>query len=343
MTPPGRATELARLRRSDCSSPGITRRRAGKGFYYLDGEGRRIEDRDVIDRIKGLVIPPAWKDVWICPLDQGHIQATGIDDAGRKQYLYHERWSETRSARKFETMLDFARALPRLRRAVARDIDPDRASRESVLACGIRLIELGHFRIGSERYAAENETFGAATVTRDHVKLGPGTEEVSFEYVGKGSLERSVTIRDPGVRGVSELLLRRRSGPDDFLAFKDGRRWRDVASEDINGYIQEHAGERFSAKDFRTWNGTVMAAMALAEGEPPSTARKRDQRIRRAVELVAEELGNTPAVARDSYISPRLLDLYRNGQKIESKSSSAPRWASRGLSAVEGRVLELLD
>ena len=334
---------MTRLRRSDCSSPGITRRRAGKAFYYLDSEGQRIRDEDVIDRIKGLVIPPAWKEVWICPLDQGHIQATGIDDAGRKQYLYHEKWSETRSARKFESMLDFAMALPRLRRAVASDIDPDEASRLSVLACGVRLIELGHFRIGSERYAEENETFGAATVTRDHVELGPGRDEVTFEYVGKGSLERRVTIRDGKVRGVSRILLRRRSGPEDFLAYKDGRRWRDISSDDINEYIREHAGETFSAKDFRTWNGTVMAAVELARGDLPGTARGRDRRIRRAVEAVAEELGNTPAVARDSYISPRLLDLYRNGQRIELRSASAPIWSRTGLSKVEKRVLELLD
>lgn len=333
---------MARLKRADCSSPGITRRRAGKGFVYLDEAGKRIADRDAIERIKGLVIPPAWKEVWICPRDNGHIQATGIDGAGRKQYLYHEKWSADRSARKFDSMLEFAARLPKLRRAVDDDLDPEEPSRESALACGIRLMDLGHFRIGSEQYAEQNETYGVATIRKEHVTLGAADDEVVFEYAAKGSLERSVALEDAQVRRFTERLLRRRGGPGDFLVYKDGRRWADVSSDDLNRYIQTHAGEGFSAKDFRTWNGTVIAALALSVGDLPTTARGRDRRIKDAVAEVADELGNTPAVARGSYIDPRLLDLYRNGQTIGLKSRNAKRWSRRGLSTVEKRVLELL-
>lgn len=331
---------MARLKRADCNSPGITRRRAGKGFLYLDENGERIADRDVVERIKGLVIPPAWDEVWICPKENGHIQATGFDDAGRKQYLYHAKWSESRSSRKFREMLDFANRLPGLRRAVDADLDPSDPGRPSVLACGVRLMDLGHFRIGSERYAAENETYGVATILRKHVSPGERSDEVLFDYVAKGSLERSISIRDEKIREISELLLRRRSGPDDFLAYKEGRRWLDVTTDDLNGYIKSHAGEQFSAKDFRTWNGTVLAAVALADGEMPASARGRDRRIKQAVDRVAEELGNTPAVARSSYIDPRLLDLFRNGHTISATSRG--RVATKGLSAVEKQVLELL-
>lgn len=334
---------MSRLKRSDCNSPGITRRRAGKGFYYLDSNGQRIAERDVIERIKGLVIPPAWSEVWICPRENGHIQATGIDDAGRKQYLYHQKWSETRAARKFDSMLDFASRLPRLRKAVVVDLDPASTERESVLACGVRLIDLGHFRVGGEQYAAENETYGIATVKKEHVSIAGNRKEVVFDYTAKGSLQRTVAIRDEAVRGLSEILLRRRSGPDDYLVFKQGRKWQDVTADDLNSYIKDRSGGDFSAKDFRTWSGTVTAAVALASEELPGTARGRDRRIKESVELVAEELGNTPAVARDSYIDPRLLDLFRSGQAIRRTSLAAlERRSLSGLSSVERQVRDLL-
>jgi len=332
---------VPRLRRSDCDSPGITRRRAGKGFVYLDADGNRIADQDVIERIKGLVIPPAWTDVWICPRDNGHIQATGIDDAGRKQYLYHSKWSETQSARKFETMLEFARQLPRLRRAVVRDLDPADPGRESVLACGVRLIDLGHFRVGGEQYAAENETYGVATIQKQHVSPGDRPDELRFEYTGKGSLEHSILIRDKAVRELGRRLLRRRSGPEDFLVFREGREWIDVTADHINAYIKENTDERFSAKDFRTWNGTVTAAANLAAAGMPGSARGRDRVIRQAVEAVAEELGNTPAVARSSYIDPRVFDLYRSGQVISGSGMGRP--SLKALSATEKAVRDLLS
>lgn len=331
-----------RLKRSDCSGEGILRRRAGKGFTYVDSGGERVTDPRVVGRIKELAIPPAWKEVWICPAENGHIQATGIDDAGRKQYLYHDLWSQKASSKKFDEMLAFSRKLPALRKAVSLDIDPDELSRECALACAVRLMDLGFFRIGSEQYAEENETFGMATIRKDHVSL-VDDDGVRFEYSAKGSQERVQIVRDPEVRKVSEKLLRRRSGPEDFLAYKHGRRWVDVKSGDINGYIQEHAGERFSAKDFRTWNGTVLAAVELGVTEMPDSKRGRERRIREAIGEVSDLLGNTPAVCRASYIDPRVLDRYRNGHRIDVPKSWRVGAAPRTRATIERRVRDLIE
>jgi len=331
-----------RLRRSDCSGAGIRRRRAGKGFTYLDVEGDRITDPEAVDRIKQLAIPPAWSDVWICPAVNGHIQATGFDDAGRKQYLYHEHWSRTASAKKFDEMLEFSRKLPALRKAVNTDFDSDEITRESALACAVRLMDLGFFRIGSEQYAEENRTFGVATLLKSHVSL-IGEDAVRFEYSAKGSQKRIQDVYEHDVRAITEKLLRRRSGPDDFLVYKRGRSWVDVRSSDINEYIQEHTDRRFSAKDFRTWNGTVLAAVELGTADLPDSKRGRERKIREAIERVAELLGNTPAVCRSSYVDPRVLDRFRNGHRIEVPAEwrigSAPRLRSR----IEKRVRDLIE
>lgn len=332
-----------RLKRADCAGPGITRRRAGRGFIYLDQSGRRITDETLLERIRSLVIPPAWRDVWICPRENGHIQATGFDEAGRKQYLYHEKWTSRRAAEKFDAMLRFSSALPRLRRAVDRDLKSAVPDREPVLACAVRLLDLGHFRIGSEQYAEENSTFGVATILRRQVTLPAGSDEIVFDYPAKGALDRRVSIRDRAVRTIAEPLMRRRSGPDDFLVYRSGRRWADVRSTDINEYIRDGAGGPFSAKDFRTWHGTVIAARALAgAGEVPSSRRGRERVIRAAVDEVAEALGNTPAVARDSYIDPRLFDRYRDGD-VAALKPGAGRPSRTGLSAAERTVRSFLD
>lgn len=333
---------MKRLKRSDCSRTGIARRRAGKGFVYLDADGERIEDEEQIDHIKALAIPPAWRDVWICPYDNGHIQATGIDDAGRKQYLYHEKWSLQRSMRKFDEMLDFSRRLPKLRKAVAEDLSGNEISKERVLACAVRLMDLGFFRIGSEQYAEENSTYGVATILRSHVSL-IGDDTVRFEYSAKGSQERIQDVEDPDVRKIAEAQLRRRSGPDDFLAFRDGRTWVDIRSDDINGYIQELAGMTSSAKDFRTWNGTVLAAVELGLGELPDSKRGRERRIREAIEVVSGHLGNTPAVCRSSYIDPRVLDRYRNGRRIDVPKGWEVGSSPRTRATIERRVRELIE
>jgi DNA topoisomerase-1 len=311
----GHTGGVARLRRVDCSGPGIRRRRRGKGFEYLGEEGRRITEPSVLERIRELAIPPAWEDVWICPYPLGHIQATGTDAAGRKQYRYHDLWRERRDRQKFESMTRFARALPRVRRRVARDLRLEGMPRDKVLACAVRLLDRGFFRIGSEDYAEENDTYGVATMEKRHVTVSSDT--VIFDYEAKGGQRRLQSIGDPEVAGIVRELKRRRGGGEDLLAYKDGRRWVDVRSADINEYVKEAAGDSFSAKDFRTWSGTVLAAVALAVSAPAqngTTSRKRAKA--RAVKEVAHHLGNTPTVARSSYIDPRVFDRFDGGLTI---------------------------
>jgi DNA topoisomerase-1 len=306
----------SRLRRVDCSGPGLTRRRAGRGFTYLDSEGERIEDDDTLARIRGLAIPPAWKDVWICPDPLGHLQATGIDDAGRKQYRYHDRWRVRRDARKFDEMLGFARSLPLMRKRVARDLRGTEPTERRVLACAARLLDLGFFRVGGESYAVENASYGLATVQRGHVSIDGDT--VVFDYPAKSGQRRVHAIADDDVRSVVSLLKRRRGGKPDLLAYKERGRWVDVRSDDINEYVKAVSGNAdVSAKDFRTWNATVLAAIAISHlGAGASTKGARKRAVSAAVKHVAGYLGNTPTVARNSYIDPRVFDRYLSGWTI---------------------------
>ena len=306
---------MPRLRRSDPSLPGYARRRAGKGFTYLDQNGARLADAGTIERIRALAIPPAWTDVWISPFPTGHLQAMGTDAAGRRQYLYHQQWRVRRDQEKFDRMLEFAGALPGLRRVTTKHLRERGMTRNRVLACATRLLDRGYFRIGSEAYAEENGTFGLATIRSSHVRLLPGGV-VEFAYPAKGAKHRVERVTDRDVLKVVTELKRRRGDPD-LLAYKLGHRWRDLRSDDVNDYIKEFAGPEFSAKDFRTWHGTVMAATALAVAAPASrsaTAAKRAMSW--AVKDVAEQLGNTPAVCRASYIDPRVFDRYRSGWTI---------------------------
>jgi len=213
--------KAGRLRRSDCSGRGIGRRRRGSGFSYLDPEGGAIRDEDTLERIRELAIPPAWREVWICSDPYGHIQATGLDEAGRKQYLYHERWQLRAAQRKFESMREFAAILPKLRRAVKKDLALEGMPRERALACAVRLLDLGFFRIGGEEYAETNESYGVATVLREHVSIEG--EEVVFDFPAKSGQRRVQSIRDPEVKAVIEAMRRRRSGPDDLLVYRDGQ------------------------------------------------------------------------------------------------------------------------
>jgi DNA topoisomerase I len=306
---------MARLRRADCSGPGIRRRRRGKGFEYLDADGRRVTQPSVLERIRELAVPPAWEDVWICPYPMGHIQATGTDAAGRKQYRYHDRWRDRRDAQKFEEMIDFARALPHLRERVATDIRRRDMPREKVLACAMRLLDRGFFRIGSENYAEENETYGIATMRKRHATTSGGT--VTFDYEAKGGQRRVQSIGDPQVARVVRALKSRRGGGEELLAYKEGGRWVDVKSADINAYLKEATGGDFSAKDFRTWSGTVLAAVALAVAGIAANSKSSRRRAKtRAVKEVARYLGNTPAVCRASYIDPRVFDRFDGGLTI---------------------------
>jgi DNA topoisomerase IB len=305
---------MPRLRRTDCSGPGIRRTRRGRGFSYVDEAGRRVDDPAVLARIAALAIPPAWTGVWICPFPNGHLQATGTDAAGRKQYRYHDEWRRRRDQEKFDEMLDFARALPTLRDRVSGDLAAtEELTRERVLACAVRLLDRGFFRIGSEDYAVENDTYGLATMRKEHVTLD-GDDTMVFDYPAKSGQRRLQGVVDPISFDVVSRLKRRRGGGEELLAFKENGRWRDVRSPDINAFLKEVTGGDHSAKDFRTWSATLLAAVALGvSGEVAGTKTGRQRAIRRAVVEVSHYLGNTPAVCRASYIDPRVIDAYEGG------------------------------
>ncbi|MFL5817568.1 MAG: DNA topoisomerase IB [Conexibacter sp.] len=311
---------MPRTRRVDCSSPGIARRRRGRGFAYIDARGAPVRDEATIDRIRALAIPPAWSDVWICADARGHIQATGIDAAGRKQYRYHDDWRRRRDQAKFDAMIAFARALPALRRRVARDLaetnDGDGGLGEArVLACAVRLLDVGLFRIGGEDYAAQNDTYGLTTLRRSHVRVQP--DGLLFDFPAKHGVRRVQHVEDPDVRPVIAALKRRRGGGEELLAFRRGRRWVDVKAADVNAYLKDAAGGDFSAKDFRTWNATALCAVALAKRAQESSSRTSRRRIvKAAIDEVATFLGNTPAVARGSYVDPRVVDRFEEGLTV---------------------------
>ena len=313
--PSSSGTRRGRLRRSDCSAPGLGRVQRGRGFIYLDENSWRVSDEQTIARIRELAIPPAWKDVWICSDPLGHLQATGVDAAGRKQYLYHPRWREHRDRAKFERMARFGASLPKLRRRLSAELEGSEPTRERVLACAVRLLDVGLFRIGSEEYADNEGGIGLATIRKEHVTVEP--DSIVFDYLAKGGAHRVQTIVDPAVHKLLSTLRRRRRGAPELLTYREGRRWHAVRSDDINEYLKEQLGEDFSAKDFRTWNASVMAAVSLAtdgRGAVTKTARKRASD--HAVKAVAALLGNTPAVARRAYIDPRLFDRYLSGWTI---------------------------
>jgi DNA topoisomerase IB len=335
------------VREIDCNGPGIRRRRAGKGFTYLEVDGTRIADDEVVDRIKRLAIPPAWEDVWICSDPNGHIQATGVDAKGRRQYRYHDEWRAARDREKHDRILEFAKRLPGLRDQVAADISLDGMPRDRVLACAVRLLELGFFRIGGEAYAEENDTYGLATLRKHHVRVRGDLLE--FDYDAKSGQRRQCQVADPEVRAVITTLRRRRSEPDaELLAYKLDGEWVDIKSSDINEYVQRLVGDRFSAKDFRTWVGTVLAAVGLAteEGGDSPTVRKRA--VASVVKDVSAHLGNTPAVARSAYIDPRVVELFEKDKTVEDALADADIDGVEDLEhgipdEVELAVLDLID
>ena len=311
---------MPRTRRVDCSGPGIARLRRGRGFAYVGADGRRIEDEATIDRIRALAIPPAWREVWICTDPHGHIQATGIDAAGRKQYRYHDDWRRRRDQAKFDAMIAFARALPALRRRVARDLAAadDGAGglgEARVLACAVRLLDVGLFRIGGEDYAAQNETYGLTTLRKAHVRVE--RDGLLFDFPAKHGVRRVQRVQDPDVRPVILALKRRRGGGEELLAFRRARRWVDVKADDVNAYLKEAAGGDFSAKDFRTWHATALCAVALAvRAQDASSRTSRRRLVKAAIDEVATFLGNTPAVARGSYVDPRIVDRFEDGLTV---------------------------
>ncbi|VXB68071.1 DNA topoisomerase IB [Aeromicrobium sp. 9AM] len=305
---------MVRLRRTSPSSPGWSRVRHGRGFRFLDEDGRPLETEQVL-RCKKLVIPPAWDEVWICAVDNGHLQAVGTDAAGRRQYIYHPDWRTRRDTEKFERMEGFAASLLKHRLEARRHLAGDELTLERVAATAFSLLDLGMFRIGSERYVEENGSYGLTTLEKRHVH-GAGTG-MTFAYPAKSGQLVEVTVRDQRVREVIEVLRRRRGGGDRLLAYKDGRRWRDLDADDVNAYVKEIIGEVYTAKDFRTWRGTSIAALALARSDR-STPARRKKSVAAAMREVSEHLGNTPAIARTSYVDPRIIDLFEDGITVRA-------------------------
>ncbi|MFL6288911.1 MAG: DNA topoisomerase IB [Actinomycetes bacterium] len=307
---------MPRLRRSDWREPGFIRRRHGRGHLVLDAMGKRIVDDEVLQRISELAIPPAWTDVWICADEHGHLQAVGIDDAGRRQYLYHERWRKQRDAEKHRVAQQLGRTLPRLRASCRRELKASGLSKERVMATAVRLLDLGLFRIGSERYAEENESFGLATLQRSHVFVT--TKGVSFEYPAKSGQTSSFAITEPRVCSAVRDLLKRKDPSPELLGWWDAklRVWCDLKSSHVNDYLRATVGEGTSAKDFRTWHGSVLMAMHLSDLARDGTTLT-NRRLKDMYKSVAEELGNTATVARNSYVNPRVVDLANQGLVIK--------------------------
>jgi DNA topoisomerase IB len=329
-----------RLRSVSPNERGWTRRRSGKGFVYLDSAGQRLPP-EAAARAKALVIPPAWRDVWICPYPNGHILAVGTDAAGRRQYLYHPEWRRKRDEAKFDRILTMASLLPAARLQLQADLDADGMHKRRVLALAVRLIDIGYFRIGSDVYADEHGSYGLTTLERRHVRRR--RENLVFSFVGKSGVHHEIAISDADVCKIVDQLRRRRGGGDRLLAFRNGARWCPVQAADVNAYLQEVFGADVTAKDFRTWHATVIAAACLAEhatGEAARTVRKKA--IRRAVVEVSEYLGNTPTIARNSYIDPRVIDLYEDGTTIAPALLMAPDDPQQRQEHLEKAVLRML-
>jgi DNA topoisomerase IB len=332
---------MARLRRSSPDDPGWTRRRAGRGFVYLDGEGKRLGDEDVA-RVKALVIPPAWEEVWICSRPNGHLQAVGTDEAGRRQYLYHPDWRAQRDAAKHVRVLQLGRVLSKARERVLTDLHTAGMSRDRACAVAVRMLDLGYFRIGNDVYAEENGSFGLTTIQRRHVRR-QGTA-LAFCFVGKSGIEHQVTIDDPATVEAVEVMRKRRApAEEELLAWKERGRWHDLNAGHVNDYLRDATGVEATAKDFRTWHATVIAAAALAESdEPGDTTASRKRAVAATMREVAEYLGNTPALARSSYVDPRVVDAYEEGRTIAAAVRRKVATPAERQTVLERAVLRLL-
>ena len=308
---------MPRLRRSNTRGPGLTRKPSGKSFRYLDAGGKPVSAEDKA-RIHELVIPPAWTNVWISPHANGHVQATGVDAAGRTQYLYHPDWRVARDRVKFDRALELAASLPSARRRVTADLRDTKPSKERALAAGFRMLDSGSLRVGSERYANDHGSHGLSTLHCEHVTVSGDVIKLAFPGKSKQAWESD--FRDADLASVLRSL-KRRGADSRLLAWKDGDVWRPVDAEDINEYVREQTGGEFTAKDFRTLRGTVVAAVALAKAGVAPSATARAKVVTAAVKEVATALGNTVAVARSSYIDPRVITHYERGVTIDPASS----------------------
>jgi DNA topoisomerase-1 len=336
------SADEAGLRYITDASPGISRRRAGKGFVYIGPDGKRVSDPARLDWIRSLAIPPAWTDVWICQSSRGHLQATGRDARGRKQYRYHPEWHAVREDAKYERMLAFGRALPRIRRRVDRDLRRHGLPRERVLAAVVRLLEKTPVRVGNEEYARDNKSFGLTTLRDRHATIG--ASRMRFRFRGKGGKEHEIELSDAR---LARIVGRCQELPgQELFAYLDADgEVRSVGSADVNDYLREISGQEFTAKDFRTWSGTVLAAWALREFTEVDSEAQAKRNVVAAIERVAEWLGNTPAVSRRSYVHPSVIDAYLDGDVVRAARESADEALSEhltDLSPREAAVLALL-
>jgi DNA topoisomerase IB len=332
---------MSRLRTVSPTSRGWSRRRTGRGFRYVDSTGTPL-DAVSVARIRALVIPPAWQDVWICPYPNGHIQAVGTDARGRRQYLYHPDWRVQRDLAKHDRVLQVARRLPAARTQVAEQLGLDGMPLERALATAFYLLDLGYFRIGSDSYTTENGSYGLTTLQRRHVQRRRG--RLLFEFVAKSGIPQHIEITHPGVLSSVETMRRRRGSDEVLLAYRAGKSWSRIDAADVNEYLKDLLGDEMTAKDFRTWHGTVHAAAALGRLRA-DTERARKRAIAAAMREVADHLGNTPAVARSSYVDGRVIDLYSSGASIAQAIARIDRWPAddpRRQEALEQAVLRLL-
>ena len=303
--------------------PGFRRIRRGRGFSYVDPNQQPVEDHQILERIESLVIPPAWKKVWICRYPNGHIQAVGTDVAGRRQYLYHPQWLTDRAEEKFDRVLTLAQRLPDWRAEILTDLRRRGLRRDRVLAVAQHLIDRGYFRAGGEEYAQENGSYGLATLLRSHVRLH--TAGIEFDYPAKSGVRRTVTLEDPLVVRAVRSLLRAETAIPRLLVYRTSDGWTEVHADDLNARFRELVGDEFTVKDIRTWHGTMIAAQAFASAPEPTSKTARRRAEAAVMRTVAEELGNTPAVARGSYVDPRVVHAYGEGVTIAAALRRAGR------------------
>jgi DNA topoisomerase-1 len=332
--------KAAGLRYVDDRSPGIRRRRTHSGFTYTDAGGDPVRDEAEIARIKALAIPPAYEDVWICPHPRGHLQATGRDARGRKQYRYHRQWREVRDANKYESTIAFAKALPALRARIAADLARTAMTRENVLASVVRMLETTLVRIGNENYARDNDSYGLTTLRARHVRI-EGAKRIRLRFRGKSGVEHAVTIED---RRLAKTIKRCRDLPGEtlFCFIDDEGETQPIASDDVNDYIREAIGDEFSAKNFRTWTATVACAVALEDIGPAATLAEAKEKLALAVSQTAKRLGNTSSVCRKAYIHPVVIETYLDTLALKLPRASG-KTKPNGLDAEERRVLRFLE
>jgi DNA topoisomerase-1 len=337
------AAKSAGLRYVHDYQPGIHRRARGKRFHYVDADGHAVKDADTLARIKSLVIPPAWTDVWICKQPLGHLQATGRDARGRKQYRYHPRWRSVRDESKYERMLSFGKALPAIRRAVDASLKLPGLPREKVLATIVYLLEATMMRIGNEEYARENKSFGLTTLRDRHVRLDGS--KVEFHFRGKSGVQHTVEVQD---RRLAKIIARARElpGQELFQYLDDEGKPHSIGSHDVNDYLQAIAGEDYTAKDFRTWSGTVLAAMGLLEYEKFDSEAQAKKNVVQAIEAVAKKLGNTPTICRKCYVHPAVIESYLDGTMLTALRRRARQELQEDVHSLrpeEAAVLALLQ